>query len=285
VPVNEVVAHLLASQLVHLRLTGAIRIKKVDLHGLSRKVEKILDAQRSTARNRLATFRSLDERSPRKKSADRATGRYAKRTPTAKSADLRDVSDDDVRRAIQDVYSRTDGTGTFGKISATDVVTDLLADRLVPHLDADPDLMNFDGDDLRDLSDEVQNVLPDLRLDSPWRRAIGPVYRVETVRTVLRLESVDDVLELASKRAILMLRTSDGHEVFPRFQFSDGHPLPGLAEVLQAGSADFEHASWTAAAWLRTPLELLNGGTIVDALIEDHIEAAAEAATMLLGGH
>jgi hypothetical protein len=283
-PTNEVVAHVLAAQLVHHQPTGAIRIRKADLQGLLRKVEQVLDAPHGAAVRRKVTTRSLDERVGAKRSTARVTGKLSKPAPTRKTADLGALTGEDVLRAARAAFMRAGGTVTRAEISVTEVVTDLLADHLVPRLDSDPDLMDFDGDDLLALSNEVQNVLPSLRLESPWRYAIGPVYRTDTLVAVLGLASRDDLMELVNKKTVLMMHTSDGHEVFPCFQVASGHLLPGLAEVLQV-SPDLETAPWTTAAWLRTPLQMLGGQSIVDALVGRDEVAAVRAATMIWGGN
>lgn len=278
---NEVVARLLATQLVHLQPAGAIRIKGVQLRGLSRKVQKVLDMPPKTASRRAITSKTTGDQTSRKKPAVKITGRYTRRTPAADPVDLREVTGAEVVRAAEQVYART---GLMGASSASQVLTDLVADQLVSRLESSPDLVDFDGGNLRDLSDEVHNVLPSLRLDNPWRKAIGPVYRAEAARALLGLSSRAELVELADKKAIVMLRTSDGHEVFPQFQFAGDRPLPGLAEVLQTWSADFERAPWTATAWLRTPLELLRGRTIVEAMSSGDQASVVDAATAIWGG-
>jgi hypothetical protein len=53
--------------------------------------------------------------------------------------------------------------------------------------------------------------------------------------------------------------------------------------VLQTSPTDFESASWTAAAWLRTPLEILSDRSIIDALADGDVASAVEAATTVWG--
>lgn len=74
---------------------------------------------------------------------------------------------------------------------------------------------------------------------------------------------------------LLACRTSDGHLVYPAFQFArDGAVRPGIAEAI----AVFARAGvdgWTAAVWLTTPTAAFDGDSAVDHLVVHRASASA----------
>lgn len=136
---------------------------------------------------------------------------------------------------------------------------------------------------------------------SIWADHVGPFLDTEGVTTVLDGVSRQAVSLRVRARRLLALRTGSGRLVYPLWQFRDGAPLPGLAEVLDAAGYDPERPStgWTIASWLATadpdlggePRELLAAGRLEPVLPaardvaeelgtgERHAAAEAERAT------
>jgi hypothetical protein len=279
VPVSDVVARLLAAQLVRKPPARAVRIRKSHLRGLSRRVAEVLE------RSAVPVDRGvIAAKAPNRRPVRDFASSYIKPHGARALTELRRATDDDVRRAIEETYSRNRAAQGPTEVSVTTVMTDLLADQLASHIVTDPDLVRVNGDIVRSLASEIAEELPHVPPDSPWRRAIGPVYEIDAVQTMLDLATPADVVALAAKGSIIMLHTADGYAVFPCFQFAHGNPLPGLAEVLRAAADDIDAAPWTVAAWLQAPLTQLNGASVVDVLAAGDSAAAVRATAAVWGG-
>ncbi|MGA6162708.1 hypothetical protein [Amycolatopsis magusensis] len=272
-PTRQVVARLLADRLVRDLPSGTVKFKKDDLHGFSRRVESLLESVPSPTRLPIAV-KSSGRRSAQGGSSRRLAlppGRY--RT----TAGLAKITDSDVRRAAEDVYSGADHRA-LAEVPVAEVVTNLLAAHLSVSLESDPESVKVNSSDVRDLSDEVAAVLAGQRLDSPWRESIGPVLLPETVGAVLGLMSGEEAVRMAESGLLLVVRTSDGHEVLPCFQFTADGVIHGFSEVLGAFLEAGQRPSWTMASWLRSPMDLLDGRSIVDALNDGDVDVAVDAA-------
>lgn len=135
-----------------------------------------------------------------------------------------------------------------------------------------------DADTIADTIAGLLAVMP--QFDGPWGPAIGPVYRTDQVRMLFGNVSRQALNDRVKRSTLLALTTRDGINVYPAWQFTDGHVLPGLAEVLKV-FADDEHGeivdSWTLASWLRTGLDEFDGGSVVDRLLAGDVAAARQA--------
>lgn len=109
------------------------------------------------------------------------------------------------------------------------------------------------------LAREMATLLPAER-PHPYRDQVGPCYTTAVVATLLGL-SRQAVHGRAGRGTLLAVRTSDGHALFPTFQFTDDRQvLPGLKQAL----APFHRAgidAWAVADWLTTPAAALGGTT------------------------
>lgn len=271
-PASDVVARILAERLVHKVPAGSIRIRKGDLRVLSRKVEHALGNRPASISNLPAEAQPSASRRGRVGRLRAAGGRLVT------TATLPKVSNADVRRAAEDVRSRSIDPGGSTDVFVFDVVADLLAAHLASRLQADPDTVKVHRDDVRGLTEEVRAVLGAGPSESPWRAAIGPVLRAETACAVLGASDPEELVKMAAANVILVLRTSDGHDVLPCYQFTPDGVIPGFSEVLQAVAGPGDQVTWTAAAWLRTSLRILGDRSIVDALLSGDVGSAVDAA-------
>lgn len=112
---------------------------------------------------------------------------------------------------------------------------------------------------------------PELADTDGWGAYLGGFYTAARVASVLggRDGQVTE-REIRERRDLLALQTTSGQVVYPRFQFRDGRPLPGLAEVLEALPPELV-SRWTVASWLVSgrisghddpPVQLLAAGNV-----------------------
>jgi hypothetical protein len=87
-----------------------------------------------------------------------------------------------------------------------------------------------------------------------WTDHVGPFLDTEGVMALLDGVSKQAVSQRVRGRRLLALQTGSGRLVYPLWQFQEGAPLPGLAEVLDAAGYDPGRPStgWTVASWLAT---------------------------------
>lgn len=87
-----------------------------------------------------------------------------------------------------------------------------------------------------------------------WTEHAGPFLDTEGVTSMLAGVSKQAVSQRVHGRRLLALRTGSGRLVYPLWQFHEGGPLPGLAEVLEAAGYDPGRPAtgWTVASWLAT---------------------------------
>ncbi|MGI9196856.1 MAG: hypothetical protein ACR2KE_05275 [Candidatus Nanopelagicales bacterium] len=104
-----------------------------------------------------------------------------------------------------------------------------------------------------------------------WEEHLGPVYDAKTVAVILGSPDKPVSRQAVSKRPLLALRTGNGRVYYPAFQFANGRPIAGLAEVLAALD---EHlvSRWTLASWLVSPEGDLDDVRPIDALRAGDVE-------------
>ena len=92
-----------------------------------------------------------------------------------------------------------------------------------------------------------------------WKKHLGPILDREQAQQLLGVRSRQAVSELAKRRRLLALPTSEGRLTFPAFQFTtSGRPYAAMPAILAA----FETAEvdpYTIASWFVTPQRLLRG--------------------------
>ena len=110
----------------------------------------------------------------------------------------------------------------------------------------------------------------------PFDVDLGPFYDTTGLSrwwSVSRQALADRV----RRGTLLACRTSDGHLIYPAFQFArDGSVRPGIADVI-AVFARSGVDGWTAAVWLTTPSPVFDGDSAVDHLVVHRASAAAVA--------
>lgn len=143
----------------------------------------------------------------------------------------------------------------------------LLISVLTQHLDlgqsASRPAVEEDADTIADTVAELLAALPEF--DGPWGPAIGPVYRTDQVRALLGGVSRQALSDRAKRHTLLTLKTRDGVNVYPAWQFSEGQVLAALPEVLKLFAPDEDGETvdaWTLASWLRTNLDELEGDSV-----------------------
>lgn len=98
-----------------------------------------------------------------------------------------------------------------------------------------------------------------------WQEHLGPVYDAKTVAVLLGTVDKPVSRQAVSKRPLLALRTANGRVYYPAFQFVNGQPIAGLADVL-AEISDDVISRWTLASWLVSPDDDLDGARPMDEL-------------------
>jgi hypothetical protein len=122
-----------------------------------------------------------------------------------------------------------------------------------------------------------------------WTHHVGPFLDTEGVIALLDGVTKQAVSQRVRGRRLLALETGSGRLVYPLWQFHDGRPLPGLAEVLAEAHYDPGRpvTGWTVASWLATddpdlggaPRELLAAGRlepVLDAARDLRVELGAD---------
>lgn len=110
--------------------------------------------------------------------------------------------------------------------------------------------------------------------------AVGPSDDADGLRKWFRYSQAE-LTSLEELRDILLVTTSDGHSLYPAFQF-DAHSrlLPQLRTLLEGLDPDRDDA-WADAVWLNDAAEVLDGLTPAQALrtsrAEDAIGLARQA--------
>jgi hypothetical protein len=87
---------------------------------------------------------------------------------------------------------------------------------------------------------------------TPWDTLIGPFTNEEGVQARLGI-SRQAVASEAARRRLLRVVTSDGAQLYPRWQFDGGGLLDGLLDVLQLFPSEQAVDGWTLAGWLQAP--------------------------------
>lgn len=111
-----------------------------------------------------------------------------------------------------------------------------------------------------------------------WDAHLGGFYDTEGVRTLLaRGRRPVSRQAVGKRRGLLALTTGSGRVVYPTFQFVDGRPVAGLAEVMDALPAQLV-SRWTLASWLVTSQQELDGERPIDLLADGYPEPVVRAA-------
>lgn len=112
-----------------------------------------------------------------------------------------------------------------------------------------------------------------------WADHVGPFVDTQGVMAVLGDVTRQAVSQRVRGGRLLALRTGDGAFVYPLWQFRDGRPLEGLAQVLEAAGYDPDRPAtgWTLASWLSTEDPAL-GGEPRTLLAAGRIDAVLDAA-------
>jgi hypothetical protein len=113
-------------------------------------------------------------------------------------------------------------------------------------------------------ADRIVSLIPKR---SVWSDVVGPVYTQQQVRKLTGAGSRQALADRVARRTLLGLRTSDGHVVYPVFQFSGTRVLPGLSKILQAVGDSVD--GWTLASWLRAPQPGLDGKSVLESLSQN----------------
>jgi len=121
------------------------------------------------------------------------------------------------------------------------------------------------GKSLEDVANRMVASLPETNdLDA----AVGPFYDTAGLARWLGINK-EAIASRVSSRNILGVQSSDGHWIYPAFQFTDkGEPLPRLREVVDAINPDTTDA-WGTAIWLNHSMSKLGGRTPAEALRTD----------------
>lgn len=110
-----------------------------------------------------------------------------------------------------------------------------------------------------------------------WQEHLGAVHDAKTVAVILGSPDKPVSRQAVSKRPLLALRTGNGRVYYPAFQFANGQPIAGLADLLATIDEDLV-SRWTLASWLVSPEEELDGGTPIDALRAGDVERVLHVA-------
>lgn len=112
-----------------------------------------------------------------------------------------------------------------------------------------------------------------------WTDHAGPFLDSEGAAAILGGVSKQAISQRVHSRRLLALRTGSGRLVYPLWQFHNGAPLPGLAEVLATAGydPDLPTTGWTLASWLCTEDPEL-GGSPRELLAAGHLEPVLAAA-------
>ena len=110
-----------------------------------------------------------------------------------------------------------------------------------------------------------------------WQEHLGPVYDAKTVAVILGSPDKPVSRQAVSKRPLLALRTGNGRVYYPAFQFANGQPLAGLADLLSTIDEDLV-SRWTLASWLVSPEGDLDGVSPIDVLRAGDVERVLRVA-------
>jgi hypothetical protein len=119
---------------------------------------------------------------------------------------------------------------------------------------------------------ETPEHLNQARLRSQARESFFAEVPVLSHDEVGKLLGADPNQCVRDGRIFSLART--GREVFPAFQFLDGHPRPEIAEVLRAFEGE---GAWSVALWFNTPSGWL-GGRRPLAVLGDEPDRVVDAA-------
>ena len=116
----------------------------------------------------------------------------------------------------------------------------------------------------------------------PYSAQIGPFCDTVSAARTLGI-SEQAVTWLADSDSILAVHTSDGHTLYPGFQFDGHHVEAGVVEVLAIFRGKVSDG-WAIADWLTTPAVSLDGLTPIEwiqadrnrkTMLDDALDTAA----------
>lgn len=111
-----------------------------------------------------------------------------------------------------------------------------------------------------------------------WEEHLGGFYDTHGVRRLLARDGEPVSRQAVAKRkGLLALHTGSGRVVYPIFQFVDGRPVEGLADVLEA-LPERDVSRWSLASWLVTPQPELDDERPVDVLADGYPQPVVRAA-------
>ena len=125
--------------------------------------------------------------------------------------------------------------------------------------------------DLEALAERMVAALPTVH---PYDTALGPFYDTTGLVQWLGV-SRQALADRVRRGTLLACRTSDGHLLYPLFQFGrSGEVRAGLVDVIGVlGRAGAD--GWSIGAWLTTPSEAFGGESAVDHLVVRRSSRAA----------
>lgn len=154
--------------------------------------------------------------------------------------------------------------------------------RFLQRVGAELLLLDPDGSRLQRVDDphELAREVAEQAIDAAgsWEAHLGAFYDVDGVRTLLSRGGRPVSKQAVSKRrGLLALTTGSARVVYPRFQFTDGAPTPGVDAVLDA-LPESVVSRWTVASWLASPQAELGGEAPIEVLRQGSVQVVADAA-------
>lgn len=132
-----------------------------------------------------------------------------------------------------------------------------VAERLAALVDAGVDVTSLGDPD--DVAARAAAAVP--HAPAPYDLTMGPFYDTSGLTRWLGI-SRQALADRARRGSVLACRTSDGHLVYPAFQFGrDGAVRAGLIDVLRVFAGQ---DGWVVAAWLTAPTGGLDGHSALD---------------------
>lgn len=144
--------------------------------------------------------------------------------------------------------------GRMSAIEISEILAGTVRERVAGHIEA--------GDEsLIELSPEsIKTAVDQWFVPSGARLAdrVGPVYDASATHRLLEIDR-RQASDRRGRGTILALRTSDGHWMYPTFQFA-GHSVdPRFRGLFSSFAQVSDTPWWTVAAWFRTTRKDLDG--------------------------
>lgn len=142
------------------------------------------------------------------------------------------------------------------------------ATRVAKELGVEPDNaaeMALVRSGLRDALDDLRRRIDDTRQKEANDRRFGPFYSSIKAMEVMGLRDRQSLTNRIRRNTILRVRTADGRNAFPAFQFDDGTVIDRLRPVLQV-LLPAAATPWTVLDWLVDPAPDLDDRSPIDAI-------------------